>query len=42
MYLVPIFTVLFESFYELLVLFLSPPPILLGLIKGVFLAARLV
>ena len=44
MYLVPIFAVFFESLYELFVLFLGPPPILLGLIKGVLLllAARLV
>jgi len=44
MYLVPIFAVFFESLYELFVLFLGPPPILLGLIEGVLLllAARLV
>jgi hypothetical protein len=43
MYLVPIFAVLFKSLYELLVLFLGPPPILLGLIKGfLILAARLI
>jgi hypothetical protein len=43
MYLVPIFAVFFKSLYELLVLFLGPPPILLGLIKGfLILAARLI
>ena len=46
MYLVPIFAVFFDALNEPLVLFVGPPPILLGLIHRVLLflavAAQLV